>query len=566
MDNTIIEESSFKIKTSKAKGILYGMFVGDALGSSYEFQTIEYPVPNNKLQKPLNMQGGGRFKLPPGGWTDDSSQGACLNDALIYMEVIYSKTGIREFPSKYFMESIYLWNKKGTNSGLSKSYPHVSIGLGSVVSQAINNWEIQRSKPSADPASSLVEYRRKNGLENELCDGNGSTMRYGACAVFAKSVEEAMQFAYLQSIVTTPGRESADCSRLLAFLTYEAMHSKITDPLALKTWLLSKENLERFVTIANMQSLPKLKSDDGLTNLDYKTSGTVKLTSKVLQLCHPEEATGDDIFINWRVSSEHYKLNPKQSKKGYYGAYVTEGVALVLNAFLNTNSFEELISTLALACGDADSNAAVAGQLAGAVYGVNAIPKTWIDDVNKHPLNQKTNSSDTANVTQFIDNAIQIALPQPELLAESSKVACDEKNLTGNNRNILLPNSSNSSNQNVNKYPDLRNEITKTKTPVVFLKFFTEDEAIKFIDDHGIPFIPELLDKNGKTLNQPDGNRIPNRWIVRLPINGTKNGNPYSYYDDFRQNNPGLDLPDISNIPEETIPPPTPMNVLGKKN
>ena len=62
-------------------------------------------------------------------------------------------------------------------------------------------------------------------------------------------------------------------------------------------------------------------------------------------------------------------------------AHTHELDAAVLEAALwavaSTDSFEAAILAAANLGDDADTTAAIAGQLAGALYGVDAIPRTW---------------------------------------------------------------------------------------------------------------------------------------------------------------------------------------------
>jgi ADP-ribosyl-[dinitrogen reductase] hydrolase len=68
-----------------------------------------------------------------------------------------------------------------------------------------------------------------------------------------------------------------------------------------------------------------------------------------------------------------YEPYPKRAS-----AYVVDTVQTVLHAFFATDSFEScLIHTVNLG-GDADTTGAIAGMLAGAFYGVEAIPPRWL--------------------------------------------------------------------------------------------------------------------------------------------------------------------------------------------
>src|SRR5574343_1813440 len=59
--------------------------------------------------------------------------------------------------------------------------------------------------------------------------------------------------------------------------------------------------------------------------------------------------------------------------------YVASSLEFALWCFYNTSSFSECVLLAANSGGDADTNAAIAGQIAGAFYGINDIPLEWTD-------------------------------------------------------------------------------------------------------------------------------------------------------------------------------------------
>ncbi len=63
------------IQHDRARGVLLGTAVGDALGAGYEFG---YPSPETEI----DMIGGGSFDWAPGEWTDDTSMAVCVARAL----------------------------------------------------------------------------------------------------------------------------------------------------------------------------------------------------------------------------------------------------------------------------------------------------------------------------------------------------------------------------------------------------------------------------------------------------------------------------------------------------
>ena len=59
--------------------------------------------------------------------------------------------------------------------------------------------------------------------------------------------------------------------------------------------------------------------------------------------------------------------------------YVVDTYDAAMWAFWNTNNFRDCILAASNLCGDADTIAAVAGQVAGAWYGYSNIPSDWVD-------------------------------------------------------------------------------------------------------------------------------------------------------------------------------------------
>ena len=61
--------------------------------------------------------------------------------------------------------------------------------------------------------------------------------------------------------------------------------------------------------------------------------------------------------------------------------YVVDSLDAALWSFWTTSSFEEAILTAANLGDDADTTAAVCGQVAGAYYGRSGIPERWLERV-----------------------------------------------------------------------------------------------------------------------------------------------------------------------------------------
>lgn len=59
-------------------------------------------------------------------------------------------------------------------------------------------------------------------------------------------------------------------------------------------------------------------------------------------------------------------------------AYVVDTLEAALYCFLTTNSYEECVLKAVNLGNDSDTTASVAGALAGAFYGLRAIPEKWL--------------------------------------------------------------------------------------------------------------------------------------------------------------------------------------------
>lgn len=68
---------------------------------------------------------------------------------------------------------------------------------------------------------------------------------------------------------------------------------------------------------------------------------------------------------------------------GKASGYIVDTVQTVLHYFFNTDSFEECLIATVNQGGDADTTGALAGMLAGARYGVEAIPHRWLDRLDR---------------------------------------------------------------------------------------------------------------------------------------------------------------------------------------
>lgn len=68
--------------------------------------------------------------------------------------------------------------------------------------------------------------------------------------------------------------------------------------------------------------------------------------------------------------------------RGETDGYIVNTVKTVLHFFFNTGDFESCLTGVVNQGGDSDTNGALAGQIAGAFYGLDSIPQRWLGKID----------------------------------------------------------------------------------------------------------------------------------------------------------------------------------------
>jgi ADP-ribosyl-[dinitrogen reductase] hydrolase len=80
--------------------------------------------------------------------------------------------------------------------------------------------------------------------------------------------------------------------------------------------------------------------------------------------------------------AEHPEFRFRMRRVENPSGYVVETMRAVLQALFDTDTFESCLIDVVNRGGDADTTGAIAGMVAGALYGRAAIPSRWIDAVD----------------------------------------------------------------------------------------------------------------------------------------------------------------------------------------
>ncbi|MBL6082389.1 ADP-ribosylglycohydrolase family protein [Belnapia sp. T18] len=252
----------------RALGTLVGLAVGDAVGTTLEFCLRDsYPLLTD-------MVGGGPFRMPPGGWTDDTAMALGLADSLVELG---------RFDGADAMRRWLRWMGQGAYSHTGSCFD-----IGNQTAVALRRFQRDGSLPPPTDAA-----------------GNGAIMRLAPVVLFAL-------------------REPPERRRVVA------------------------------VDLAARQARLTHNSDEAAATAEAMAG----LLHDLLHGAGPE-ALGEVAAARNLVRS---------------GGYVLETWNAARWAVATTGSFREAVLAAANLGEDADTTAAVAGQMAGAMYGYAGIP------------------------------------------------------------------------------------------------------------------------------------------------------------------------------------------------
>ncbi|KAF3177256.1 hypothetical protein TWF225_003051 [Orbilia oligospora] len=312
---------------SRIKGAIIGVAVADALGGPVEFKR------RGTFPKVTDLQENLTFGLPAGAWTDDTSMTLCLAKSLI---------DTKSFSSASQLQNYIAW----FHSGYLSSTGHC-FDIGNLTRITLSFWSSHvpnkpvSSKATNDlPSEEVIEELQKElnkSHAREVYCGNGSLMRTVPIGLFyySSSEEDIVKYSHLASQLTHPyhtnGEACAVYSILVAYILSTGETSATTTP-------SKKAVFEKFKTF--------------------------EFQSKVLK----------DRFAVYETLED---FGSREEKLISSSGFVVHSLEAALWAFFSTESWEEGALKVVNLGDDADTVGAIYGGLAGAYYGLEAIPETW---------------------------------------------------------------------------------------------------------------------------------------------------------------------------------------------
>ena len=307
------------------RGCLLGLAAGDALGTTLEFKS---PCTFEPIH---GIVGGGPFHLEPGQWTDDTSMALCLAESLI-------KRG--EFDAKDQMERYVRWRYEGHLSSNGRFFD-IGITTDDALSRFIDTGEPYSGSAASDTA------------------GNGSLMRLAPVPMYyAGNADEAIARSADSSRTTHGATEAVDACRYFAGLLVGALNGVDKETL-LSAHYCPVEGLWETRPLA-----PKIAEVAG---------GSFKRRNP------PDCFFSDTSFISDETSGLLKSESDEGAREIRGTGYVVESLEAALWAFYKSTDFREAVLLAANLGDDADTTAAICGQIAGAYCGYEAIPEEWLE-------------------------------------------------------------------------------------------------------------------------------------------------------------------------------------------
>eukprot|EP00933_Yihiella_yeosuensis_P062094 TRINITY_DN65021_c0_g1_i1.p1 TRINITY_DN65021_c0_g1~~TRINITY_DN65021_c0_g1_i1.p1 ORF type:complete len:370 (-),score=60.88 TRINITY_DN65021_c0_g1_i1:84-1193(-) len=185
-----------------------------------------------------------------------------------------------------------------------------------------------------------------------------------------------MDVAVLQSRATHPSSDAAACCAFMSYFIVQAiaMHSVGNSP-ARNLHAFMDDTIQSFLKAAR-EGIPAFQEMKGCGRAE-----AMDRLSQLLTSCPrgPKEKNWDwkaaelGVVQAMRARMQDGRYNGHPIIPTYFGSYCMDGLAMALWGLWNSDSFQSCIWKTVNLLGDADTTGAIAGQLAGAVYGWKAL-------------------------------------------------------------------------------------------------------------------------------------------------------------------------------------------------
>jgi ADP-ribosylglycohydrolase len=330
---------------SGAAGALLGMAVGDALGTTYEFERIDQPsYPTLAAQPATDIVGGGPFGLEPGQITDDTQMAICIARSL---------TAPRTSPDLDLLDlatRYVAWFQHAFDVGNQTAAALRAIENGTPVALAgLHIWRSSNRRPA----------------------GNGSLMRTTPIGVYyaAAGPNAVIENAIADSLITHADPRCALAAAVFDVAIAHAITSRTSekgsDPISSGRAMVMAAREHLATPVAKLREV--FADGDEATRRD----DLVALDAANADLTRDFDAA---FAAEPGVYTDELGVHKT-------AGFVRVAFRLALWHCVHTASWRDAVVDTASRGGDADTNTAIVGALLGARDGLRAIPTAWVERV-----------------------------------------------------------------------------------------------------------------------------------------------------------------------------------------
>ncbi len=265
-------------------------------------------------RKPVtDMQGYGTYEVPKGSWSDDTSMSVCALDAIAQDGKINFDLTMINFCRWYYKDEF-------TPTG-------ETFDVGNTCSYAIDNY-YEKKTPST-----------KSGLTNERSNGNGSLMRIHPFALYLYNtnlpISAKIEIIEMASALTHAHERSKIACGIYSFILWELLKNP------------SKESVVNGLKLAREY---------------YEKSAEISHYARLFNRIGNIYGEFSDPLCEDEIKSS---------------GYVVDTIEACIWCLLETDNYDDCVLKAVNLGDDTDTVGAIAGGLAGALYGYDAIKEEW---------------------------------------------------------------------------------------------------------------------------------------------------------------------------------------------
>ena len=297
---------------------MMGLIVGDALGVAVQFMEKEEII-TRKVGPVKGIESGGSYNMPVGTWSDDGSMALATLDRIVNSMWIDLQDIMEGFG-------------KGEIEGKYTQYGE-AFDQGNTCTEAIYRYIKDKNIDTC-------------GCTGENSNGNGSLMRILPACIFLALDKEISEKDKMNLIHKVSG------------LTHNHLRSKM----ACGLYYAMVDALLHSGDKSSLKEVLQMGIDNGLKYYGKNRETYYEMTH----------------FTRLFPLDELQQTEERDMRSG---GYVIETIEAAVWCLITTDSLKECLLKVVNMGHDTDTVAAVAGGLAGLYYGVDAIPKDWLDEI-----------------------------------------------------------------------------------------------------------------------------------------------------------------------------------------